>query len=234
MKTVTIGEARLDLRPLSPSERLENALAAFDALGPGEKLLLTSPDAAGEILRRLQEERRGLFDWSVLWPGPGAWRIELARRAASAGPLRGVNEALSWDHDRLEELESAAFENRRSGDLAAARELFCEFAAGLRRHIGFEEDVVFPSFEERAGMLPEEGPTAVMRAEHREIETLLGRIEAAIGEPDSDAEALRRDLKMVLDEHNFKEEQVLYPVADELLGGAEADRVVERIQRYGC
>lgn len=234
MKPVTIGEGQLDLCPLSPAERLEGGLAAFDALAPGERLLLTSPDAAGGLLRRLQTERRGLFDWSVLRPGPGSWRIELARRAASAGPLRGVNEALSWDHDRLDELESAAFERRAGGDLAAARELFCDFAAGLRRHIGFEEELLFPAFEEKAGMPPTEGPTAVMRAEHREIETLLGRIEAAIGEPGSPAEALRGDLKMVLDEHNFKEEQVLYPATDDLLGGGEADRLVERMQRYGC
>ena len=231
--TVTTGELELDLSCLPPAESASRTLAAFDALSPGEKVVLVAPDSAGDLLRRLQADRRGLFDWSVIRPGPGVWRIEVARRVGTAGPLRGVNESFSWDHDRLDALEAAAFEKRLAGDLEAARDLYSAFASGLRRHIGVEEQILFPAFEERSGMPPTEGPTAVMRAEHREIEALLGQIEEAIGVADSPAEMLRPSLRMVLEDHNMKEEQVLYPVTDDLLGGEEADRLVGRVQRYG-
>jgi uncharacterized protein (DUF2249 family)/hemerythrin-like domain-containing protein len=227
------GFMQVDLRSFSTAERTAKILASFDALAPGETVVLVTPDSAGDPLRRLQTERRGLFDWSVIRPGPGIWKIEVSRRAATAGPLRGVNESFSWDHDRLDALEAAAFEKRCAGDLEAARDLYSAFAAGLRRHIGVEEQILFPAFEERAGMPPTEGPTAVMRAEHREIEDLLAKIEGAIGEAGPSVETLRRSLHMVLEDHNLKEEQVLYPVTDDLLGGEEADRLVGRVQRYG-
>ena len=233
MISVTIVERPLDLRCLPSGERSSQALASFDALAPGETSVLVSGDAGSDVLRRLQAERRGLFEWSVLEPGPAIWRIEITRRAGAAGPLRGVNEALSWDHDRLDALEEAAFGKRAAGDLASAYELYAEFAAGLKRHIGFEEEILFPAFEERAGFPPTAGPTAVMRAEHREIRELLDRIEAGIADAAAPVEELRRLLHAVLGDHNFKEEGILYPGTDELMGAEEADELVARIQRFG-
>lgn len=232
MVSVRIAERQLDLRSFSSVDRAAKALAIFDALSPGEKLVLVGGDAASDFLRRLQAERRGLFEWSVLEPGPPAWRIEVARRAGPGGELRGINEALSWDHDRLDALEAIAFEKRASGDLQVARELYTEFAAGLKRHIGFEEHLLFPAFEKQAGFPPTAGPTAVMRAEHREIEELLDRIASGIADAAAPVEDLRRRFHAVLGDHNFKEEQVLYPGTDELLGAEEADRLVARIQAF--
>jgi uncharacterized protein (DUF2249 family)/hemerythrin superfamily protein len=227
------AERPLDLRLLPSDERSPQVLASFDALAPEEKLVLVSGDAGSDVLRRLQAQRRGLFEWSVLEPGPAIWRIEVARRAGPGGALRGVNEALSWDHDRLEALEAAAFEKRALGDLQLAYDLYAEFAAGLKRHIGFEEQLLFPAFEEKTGMPPTAGPTAVMRAEHREIEALLGKIEARIADAAAPVELLRRSFHAVLEDHSVKEEQILYPTTDHLLGEEEADRLVTKIQGFG-
>ena len=164
MTTAITVERPLDLRSVAPGERAARVLAVFDALAPAETLVLLGGDASGDVLRGLQNERRGLFEWSVLEPGPAIWRIAISRRDGTTGPLRGVNEALSWDHDRLEAIEEAAFRKRGAGDLQGAYELYAEFAAGLRRHIGFEEELLFPAFEERTGFPPTAGPTAVMRA----------------------------------------------------------------------
>lgn len=232
--TISITAKRpLDLRLIPSEERSPKVLAFFDALAPGEKLVIVSGDAGSELLRHLQAQRRGLFEWSVLEPGPAIWRIEVARRAGPGGELRCVNEALSWDHDRLDALEAAAFEMRASGDCQRARELYAEFAAGLKRHIGFEEQLLFPAFEEKTGMPPTAGPTAVMRAEHREIETLLEQIEAGMADAAAPLESLRLSFHAVLGDHNLKEEQILYPTTDNLLGEEGADRLVERIQRFG-
>ena len=225
-------EEPLDLRSIPAGERPKHALTAFDRLAPGETLVANVGDAGDDLLRHLQAERRGLFEWSLLSAGPPAWTIAIARRAAPPGSARGVNEALSWDHDRLEALEAAAFQKRAEGDLQSARDHYAAFAAGLRRHIAFEEEILFPAFEETTGMPPTAGPTAVMREEHREIEALLQKIEAGITEKDAPVDALRRSLHAVLGDHNLKEEQVLYPTTDELLGPEKADQLVERIQRF--
>jgi regulator of cell morphogenesis and NO signaling len=225
-------EERLDMVSIPVGERPSRALAVFDRLAPGDTLVITTADAGGDLLRRLQAERRGRFEWSVLRPGPRSWTIAITRRAVSAVGARGINEALSWDHDRLDALEHEAFRKRAEGDLQSARETYAVFAAGLRRHIAFEEEILFPAFEETSGMPPTAGPTAVMRAEHREIEDLLAKIETGIAEKDAPAEEWRRAVHHVLGEHNLKEEGMLYPATDQLLGPEEADRIVERIQRF--
>ena len=106
---------------------------------------------------------------------------------------------------------------------------WAEFELGLRRHIGFEEEILFPGFEAGTGMSPQAGPTAVMRIEHREIERLLEAIRGALAGI-ADPLPLRTELHRVLAAHNMKEEQVLYPMTDRALGPEESDILVSRIQ----
>ena len=232
MTTGTTAPETLDLQTMPGGERLPRFLAVFDRLAPGEAMEVRARDGAADLLACLQAERRGAFEWSLLCAGPPSWTFEVARRAADADPGRGVNEALSWDHDRLDALETSAFQKRASGDFRGARETWSLFATGLRRHIRFEEEILFPAFEESSGMPSDAGPTAVMRAEHREIEGLIAEIEAGIGDPSSPVDQLRRSLHAVLGDHNVKEEGVLYPSTDQLLGSEEANLLIERIQRF--
>lgn len=233
MTHLVTAERALDTRALPAAAAAAEALARFDALAPRERFVLFGTDDGAEVLRRLQTERTGLFEWSPLEADPSAWRTEIARRERPAGAARQVLEALAWDHDRLDALEQGAFSARESGDLPAAVELFQEFAVGLRRHIGFEEALLFPAFEDATGTPQTSGPTAVMRAEHREIEELLGRIAAGMGDLAAFLEPLRAAFHSVLGDHNFKEEHVLYPATDQLLGSIRADRLVCAIQSYG-
>ncbi len=233
MTHLVTAERVLDVRGVPAVVAASEALGRFGALAPGERFVLVLSDSGRETLARLQAEQPGAFDWSPLQAGPPFWRIEIARRETSGDAARGINEALSWDHDRLDALESAAFRAREAGDLASAFDLYAEFAVGLRRHIGFEEDLLFPAFEAGAGMPPTAGPTAVMRAEHREILRLLEEIEMGIGDAAAPVAALRASFHDVLGEHNSKEEHVLYPGVDGLLGGDGASALVKRIQRYG-
>lgn len=210
----------------TPSE----ALTAFDALEPTQSVVLAFDHDPREVLSRLQAERKGLYEWSPLEEGPKTWRIELLRRDAIPGALRRVYEALSWDHDRLDTLEAKAFEARAAGNLETAAETYAVFAHGLRRHIRFEEDLLFPEFEARAGFPADAGPTAVMRMEHQEILSLLGRIGDGIADPSAPVESARHALHQVLGGHNIKEENVVYPGVDRLMTETESDDLVKRIQ----
>jgi hemerythrin-like domain-containing protein len=231
MTHAVLTERTLDATELTASEAAAEGVARLDGLEPGEKMVLLSRDAGAGILEKLQAERAGNFEWSPVEVGPPVWRIEIERRTRPT-TRREVLEALAWDHDRLDAIEAEAFHALEAGDLTTAFDLYARFAAGLRRHIGFEEEILFPEFEAASGMPSNAGPTAVMRAEHREIETLLEAIASGIGDAAGDVAALRARFHDVIGDHNVKEEQVLYPTTDYLLGAEAADRLVRKIQAY--
>jgi regulator of cell morphogenesis and NO signaling len=99
---------------------------------------------------------------------------------------------------------------------------------GLKRHIRWEEEVLFSAFETDDENRTS-GPTVVMRAEHRKIEEALQRLDDCVrdGNPDSDEDDAR--LLEILQAHNFKEERVVYPLVDRMLGAAEKEALLHRI-----
>ena len=123
------------------------------------------------------------------------------------------------DHDRLDGL-FAAFQEQKRKDFARAKEAFIAFKFGLQRHIVWEEDVLFPKWEENSGMA-EDGPTQVMRTEHRLIGDCLEAIhrKVQVQNPDSDEE--ERRLLELLKAHNMKEERILYPSIDQVISDEE-------------
>jgi uncharacterized protein (DUF2249 family) len=223
----------VDIRVLGAcADRKAHVLAAFDALATGDSVVVVNDHKPKGLLLHFQEQRPGQFEWSPLEEGPEAFRVEVTKRGAEAGTLRGVNEALSWDHDRLDALEQEAFAARAAGDYPRAASVYHLFARGLRRHIAFEEALLFPEFEARTGFDADLGPTAVMRAEHRQIESLVDELGRAVGDSTVSPDALRQRLHDILGGHNFKEEQVLYPGTDRRLEAEEADALVRRIQAF--
>ena len=219
----------IDARELEGPDHCQAVLGAFDLLAPGETLVVVSDHAPAKLLRHLQADRKGEFEWSPLEARPGRFRTEIARRDARRQALRSLSEALAWDHDRLEAIEDRAFRLYAAGDAAGARAAWTEFDFGLRRHIRFEEEILFPEFERVSGMPPGAGPTEVMRMEHLRIGKLLEAIGSVL-QGGSAPLPLRTQLHQVLGEHNEKEEVVLYPMTDQSLGAEESDALVARIQ----
>jgi regulator of cell morphogenesis and NO signaling len=88
--------------------------------------------------------------------------------------------------------------------------------AALRRHIYLEEEFLFPPLR-AAGLI---APVFVMVREHGEMWRLLDVLDDELGSgavPESVA-GLVHDLQDQLHAHNPKEEQILYPQADQALG----------------
>jgi iron-sulfur cluster repair protein YtfE (RIC family) len=134
------------------------------------------------------------------------------------------------DHDRLDELFKM-FQETKWSDFAKAKEAFKEFKIGLQRHIVWEEDLLFPLWEEKTGM-SEGGPTFVMRHEHRQIGQLLESIhdKVAAQNPDSDQE--EQSLVSMLGSHNMKEERVLYPSIDNVTSAEEREKVFRDMETF--
>jgi iron-sulfur cluster repair protein YtfE (RIC family) len=123
------------------------------------------------------------------------------------------------DHDRLDHLLETYRQLKRV-DFPRAKEAFREFKFGLQRHILWEENVLFPLFEEKTGMR-DHGPTLVMRAEHQEIGERLEVLHDKVRAHDVDSDREEEVLFETLFAHNHKEENVLYPAIDQLLSAEE-------------
>jgi len=90
------------------------------------------------------------------------------------------------------------------------------FLSEMERHFLMEETVLFPTFEDISGM--RQGPTQVMRMEHQQIRNLLARMSDAVTRMDRD-EILEvgETLLILMQQHNMKEEGILYPMVDQHL-----------------
>lgn len=97
---------------------------------------------------------------------------------------------------------------------ARRAEAFQRFDARLRRHLDAEDQHLFPCFERAAGMFGV-GPTAVMRQEHQGMRGLLDQMAVALAAGQAEELLdLGDTLLMLIQQHNSKEEQVLYPMME--------------------
>lgn len=133
------------------------------------------------------------------------------------------------DHRRLDDVYERFQQARKAGAEEALAPLQ-ELTDGLRRHIAWEEEHLFPLFEQRTGMSLA-GPTAAMRREHRHIEQLLDALHDALGAGRSqELERQEAVFADILAQHNAKEEQVLYPSIDNLLSEDACADLFRRIR----
>ena len=108
--------------------------------------------------------------------------------------------------DQIEATAAAA------ANITQAQETAAAVGAVLRTHAKLEEDLLFPALEPLLGA---EGLLTVMRDEHTEIEQALQQI-ADISDPDDAVAAIAQALDLVRD-HFQKEEEVLFPEAEQML-----------------
>jgi iron-sulfur cluster repair protein YtfE (RIC family) len=141
-----------------------------------------------------------------------------------------VTATLSLDHRRLDALLREEW-SRVAGELwPDAARTHAQLERGLDRHIRLEEEIVFPLFEARSGIV--DGPTAVMREEHRCLRRALTMMGAGIEACDVAAYADAVEfLNSVRPAHDAKEERILYPMIDRLLAPCDRVRVAARLQR---
>lgn len=133
------------------------------------------------------------------------------------------------DHQQLDALFHQ-FQNLKGTDPVTATQSFKAFKAGLERHIVWEEEILFPSFERRFGHL-QGGPTTVMRWEHKQIRHYLEVLAHKLGQQDFNTEDEEMSLEAVLCPHNQKEEGILYPMIDQVVGQAEREEIFAAMEK---
>jgi iron-sulfur cluster repair protein YtfE (RIC family) len=138
-----------------------------------------------------------------------------------------ITEFFEQDHDRLDELFKTFQQSKRS-DFPKAKEAFKEFKFGLQRHIVWEEDLLFPIWEQKTGM-SDSGPTPVMRNEHRQIGQQLEAIHQKVVNQSPDSDQEEQALLDLLGSHNRKEERALYPAIDKVTSAEERQAVFQNM-----
>jgi hemerythrin-like domain-containing protein len=132
--------------------------------------------------------------------------------------MASISATMTGDHRACDERFAAAEGAASSGDWTQAATEFAAFRSAMERHFTVEEETLFPAFESHTGMSA--GPTEVMRMEHAEMRELFERLAAAATARDADEFlGLTETLNLLMQQHNMKEEQVLYALMDESLSG---------------
>lgn len=143
--------------------------------------------------------------------------------------MTSISEFLTTDHKSCDRLFADAEAAVGGGDWANAKAGYGAFQDALQQHFAMEEEVLFPAFETASGMT--QGPTQVMRAEHRQMSNLLNLMSAALARKDASAWLGDADTLLILmQQHNVKEEQMLYPMAERALAGKQGELLVRMRQ----
>jgi hemerythrin-like domain-containing protein len=138
-----------------------------------------------------------------------------------------LSDFLKDQHGHCDRLFAAAEQAVEKGDWAQAERSTDAFIQDTLHHFQVEEEALFPALEQAMGH--SQGPTQVMRMEHSDMRQLIEDLQQAIARQDRHEFIGQCDTLMImLQQHNAKEEQILYLMADRLLG----DQAAQLIQQF--
>lgn len=138
-----------------------------------------------------------------------------------------IKEYLTADHRRCDEL-FASMEESATDSFENSKQACQEFVNETEKHFQMEERVMFLEFEAKTGMT--QGPTAMMRHEHAQMRSLMQQMLDAVDAGNKEKFfGLSETLMILMQQHNMKEEQMLYPMAQQHLSG-ESDRIVSMME----
>lgn len=131
--------------------------------------------------------------------------------------MQSITDGMLHHHKHCDDAFAAAEEAAHQADWASCQAAFGRFRDTLEAHFQTEEKILFPAFEQRSGMIG--GPTQVMRLEHTQMRGLLGQMATALRARDKKGfSGAAETLLVLMQQHNLKEENILYPMCDQALG----------------
>jgi len=141
-----------------------------------------------------------------------------------------IKDFMTHKHRECDHLLATAEDAVESGDFDDAMQKYIAFKDETLKHFDMEEEYLFPMFEEKTGMT--QGPTQVMRMEHAQAKSLFEKMDEAYNAKDKDRIfGLGESMNILLQQHNQKEEQMLYTMIQQHFMG-ENDAVIEKLTSW--
>jgi len=139
-----------------------------------------------------------------------------------------ITDFMGDDHRRCDLIFASAEESVSKGDWSSAEGDNRRFLDAMEHHFRMEEEMLFPRFEEVSGHTM--GPTEMMRHEHRQMRQLFEQMNLAVtAQSADDYLGASETLLILMQQHNAKEEQMLYPMSDQVLAG-EQDELINKLE----
>ena len=142
--------------------------------------------------------------------------------------MPSISEFMTREHRGCDEIFANAEASVDKEDWEKAGELTRAYLNNMERHFTMEEQVLFPAFEQQTGII--HGPTTIMREEHQQMRQLLMQLQWALDEKQHD-EFLDtcETLLIMMQQHNMKEEGMLYPMCDQQL--TDVEQIIENMEQ---
>jgi hemerythrin-like domain-containing protein len=139
-----------------------------------------------------------------------------------------LTDPLQHHHKHCDELFADAEAAVAAGDWDHGQARLTGFRDDLETHFRTEEELLFPAFEAATGMTA--GPTQMMRFEHAQMRDLVAQMSAALASRDAGTFAgAAETLLIMMQQHNMKEENILYPMCDRSLA-AQSESLGTRLR----
>ncbi len=130
--------------------------------------------------------------------------------------MNSIKTFLLDDHRHCDDLFADVEKALALPDWGRAASAFASLNSAMEQHFMAEETILFPAFEAKTGM--SRGPTEVMRVEHVQMRALLAAAGQSLRDKDAEDYAGNTEtLLIMMQQHNMKEEHVLYPMCDDHL-----------------
>lgn len=131
--------------------------------------------------------------------------------------MPSISAIMQDNHRHCDELYATVEEAVANGDWDGAERSWQAFSAEFHAHVDQrEEGQLFPALEAANGPA---GPVAVMRSEHEQMRALVNQLQQSLTVRDREEFlGLGETLMLLTQQHNMKEENILYPIMDQLIG----------------
>jgi len=140
-----------------------------------------------------------------------------------------ISNYLINEHRECDNYFAEAEELISRGDWEEGEKKFLKFAGQTLLHFQKEEDALFPAFEAVTGS--SEGPTQVMRYEHEQVRGLFAKMAEAIEKQDKESYlSLSESMMILLQQHNMKEEQMLYAMCDRVMPQDKKSEIIDKME----